>query len=176
MPATQSSDAPVFKITRTVNAPRDLVFKVWTDLDHLKHWWGPKGLTWMSGKLDLRPGGMFHYSMSIPSPTGAPSGDVMWGRFVFREIVRPSKLVWVNSFSDPKGGLTRHPMAPDWPLEMLITVLFTEKDGKTTLDLSNTPINATADECKVFFAGFKSMEQGFGGTFEQLTEYLAKAK
>ncbi len=56
----------------------------------------------------------------------------MWGKFIFREIVPQERLVFVVAFSDAEGGLTRHPMSPDWPLTMLSTVTFAETGtGKT---------------------------------------------
>lgn len=70
----------------------------------------------------------------------------MWGRFVYREITRPEKLVFIVSFSDKDGGITRHPMSDTWPLEVINTVTSTEKNGKTTLTLRGGPINASAEE------------------------------
>jgi uncharacterized protein YndB with AHSA1/START domain len=86
-------------------------------------------------------------------------------------------LVWVNSFSDEAGGLTRHPMNPTWPLEMLTTVTFEEQPGdKTKLTIRWQPLNANAEERKTFDAGHASMQQGWGGTLDQLAAYLASAK
>lgn len=155
-------------LSRVFDAPRELVFKVWTEAEHLVHWWGPKGLTIGVSKLDLRPGGTFLYSMRTPE------GHEMWGKFVYREISPPSKIVFVNSFSDPDGGITRHPGAPEWPAEILNTFTFHEHEGKTTLTMHGVPINATAAERAVFGGGHTSMQAGFGGTFAQLTAYLAK--
>jgi uncharacterized protein YndB with AHSA1/START domain len=98
----------------------------------------------------------------------------MWGRFVYREIVKPERIVSVSSFSDEKGGLTRHFLSPEWPLEMLNTATFTEAEGKTTLTINSVAINATAHERKIFEDGFASMQGGFTGTFDQLAAYLAK--
>jgi uncharacterized protein YndB with AHSA1/START domain len=89
--------------------------------------------------------------------------------------VKPERLVFVNSFSDDKGNVTRHPMHLTWPLEMLSTITFTEQAGKTTVTVRWLPLNATEEERKTFEAGFDSMQKGWGGTFEQLGEYLAKA-
>jgi len=83
-------------------------------------------------------------------------------------------MVYVVSFSDPKGGQTRHFMSPEWPLEMLNTATFTEEGGKTTLTFRSVAINATALERKIFEDGFKSMEGGYTGTLDQLAAYLAK--
>ncbi len=158
-----------FVISRTFDAPRELMFRVWTDPEHMQRWWGPKGFKVIHSQMDLRPGGSYHYGMR------SPDGHDMWGKFVFREIVKPERLVFVNSFSDEKGNVTRHPMHLAWPLEMLSTITFTEQAGKTTVTVRWLPLNATAEERKTFEDGFGSMQQGWGGTFEQLGDYLAKA-
>ena len=105
-----------FRIERLLDAPRERVWSAWTEVEHLVHWWGPKGFSVSHCTVDLRPGGMMHYCLRMPE------GGEMWGRFVYREIVQPERLVWVNSFSDKDGGITRHPMAPDWPREMLAAI------------------------------------------------------
>jgi uncharacterized protein YndB with AHSA1/START domain len=156
-------------ITRTFDAPRELVFKAWTESEHLKHWWGPKGFTMNVSKLDLHPGGVFHYSMR------SPDGHEMWGKFVYREIVAPEKIVFINSFSDEEGNITRAPFSPTWPLEVLNTLTLSEIEGKTRLTLRGGPINATEEERRTYEAGFESMKQGFGGTLDQLADYLARA-
>jgi uncharacterized protein YndB with AHSA1/START domain len=122
--ATASSE---FVVTRTFDAPRELVWRVWTQREHLMRWFGPKGCTMPAATLDMRPGGTFHYAMR------SADGSTMWGKWTFREIVAPEKLVVVVSFSDAEGGITRHPMSPTWPLETLGTTTFAEHDGKTTI-------------------------------------------
>jgi uncharacterized protein YndB with AHSA1/START domain len=89
--------------------------------------------------------------------------------------VPPERLVFVNSFSDEHGNITRHPMNADWPLEVLTTLTLAEHDGTTSLTLQGSPINATESERTTFEAGRQSMQQGFAGTFDQLDEYLARA-
>src|SRR5450631_3880460 len=76
-----------FVISRTFDAPRALVWKAWTDPEALAQWWGPKGATIRVVKLDMRPGGIFHYAMSFQP------GHDMWGRFAYREIAPPERLV-----------------------------------------------------------------------------------
>ncbi len=101
----------------------------------------------------------------------------MWAKFVYREIVAPERLVWVHSFSDEAGGLTRHPLSPTWPLELLTTVTFEDAPGgKTKVTLRWSPLDATAEEQKTFDAAHDGMRGGWGGTFERLTAYLAGAK
>lgn len=155
-----------FVITRIFDAPRELVWKAWTKPEHLEQWWGPKGFKIQVSKFDLKPGGIFHYCMQA---TDAPA---MWGKFVYREIDAPGRLVFVNSFSDEEGNIIRPPFDQNWPKEILNTLALTEKDGKTKLTLRSWPINATDEERKIFEDNFDSMNQGFGGTFDQLEELL----
>jgi uncharacterized protein YndB with AHSA1/START domain len=82
-------------------------------------------------------------------------------------------MVFVSSFSDEAGGVTRHPMAPNWPLEMLSTFLFEEESGKTRFTVRWSPLNATEEERATFVAGHASMQQGWGGTLDKLAAYLA---
>jgi uncharacterized protein YndB with AHSA1/START domain len=158
---------PTFELTRTFDAPRALVWQIYTNVEHLSKWWGPKGFTWIRGTLDLRPGGVFHYGMR------APTGQEMWGKFVYRQIKAPERIVFTNSFSDEKGGTTRAPFNPNWPLEVLNTVTFTETGGKTVIDMIGSPFNANAAEREAFESMRPSMNQGFKGTLDQLEEHLA---
>jgi uncharacterized protein YndB with AHSA1/START domain len=157
-----------FVITRTFDAPRDLVFQAFAEAERLAQWWGPKGCTIEVSRLEFRPGGIFHYRM------GMPDGNEMWGRFIYREIVAPERIVWVNSFSDPQGGVTRAPFLATFPLEILNRMTLEEENGKTTLTLRGGPIDPTDAEREVFEGMFDSMRQGFGGTWDQLAAYLAK--
>jgi uncharacterized protein YndB with AHSA1/START domain len=159
----------LFLISGVFAAPRDRVWKPWTERDELMKWFGPKGFTMTIAELDFRPGGVFHYCLR------APDGKEMWGKFVYREIVAPERIVLVNSFSDEKGGLTRHPMAPAWPLEMLSTTTLVDEGGKTKLIIEWSPLNPTEEERKMFDSAHDGMRQGWSGTFEQLTAYLANS-
>ena len=157
-----------FVISRLVDAPRELVWRMYTEAEHLKNWFGPKGFAMPTFSLDLRPGGIFHYCMR------SADGIEMWGKWTFREIVAPERLVVIVSFSDANAGITRHPMSADWPLETLGVTTFTEQAGKTLLTVEWSPYNSTQSERDTFNNSHASMEQGWGGTFVQLTEYLAR--
>lgn len=163
-----SESAQPLIITRTFDAPRELVFRAFAEADRLAQWWGPKGCTIRVSRLDFRPGGEFHYRMSFPG------GHEMWGRFIYREIVAPERLVWNNTFSDPDGNLVRAPF-PDvvLPLEIQNTVTLSEEDGKTLLHLHSIPVNETAEERAGFEGLLDSMRDGFGGTWDQLEAYLS---
>src|SRR5262245_13604342 len=129
-----------FVVSRVFDAPRGLVFKAWTEEERLAQWWGPKGFTMCSCKLDLRPGGVFHYGMR------APNGAEMWGKWVFREVLAPERLVFVSSFSDQEGNTVRAPFSSDWPLGVLSTVTFIEHQGKTTITMRAVSLDATETE------------------------------
>jgi uncharacterized protein YndB with AHSA1/START domain len=161
---------PPFVIERVVEAPLETVYKAWTEAERLAQWWGPAGFDIAVTKLDVAPGGIFHYSMSLPN------GQVMWGRFSYREVEAPNRIVFINSFSNAEGGIERAPFAETWPLEMR-NELTLEKDGdRTKLSLKGHPINATPEEEATYFNGHASMQQGFAGTFDQLVAYLAGEK
>ncbi len=158
-----------FTTSRVLSAPRDLVFKVWTEREHLMKWFGPKGCKLKVGKLDLKPGGIFHYAMT------GPDGKDMWGKWTFRDIAPPESLCLISSFSDEKGGITVHPFAKDWPRETLsLTTLEDVGDGKTRLTIHWVPFNASETERKVFADSHASMQGGWKGTIDVLEEYLAK--
>lgn len=158
----------VFKISRVFDAPRDLVWRAWTDPTLLPQWWGPKGFKVTYHKLDLRPGGTFHYCMQ------SEQGQEMWGKFRYREIEKPNRLIFINSFSDKEGNITRHPGAEQWPLEMLSTITFEDENGKTKVTIRWEPINATPEEEKVFADNHASMQGGWTGTLERLVQFLEK--
>ena len=159
-----------FVISRVFDAPRDLVWKALTEPERMKQWWGPKGFTVIASKMDLRVGGTYLYGMK------SPDGHAMWGKFVYREIAPPERLVFINSFSDEAGGVTRHPMAPTWPLQMLSTFTFEElPGGKTRFTVRWATYQASEEEQNTFDSAHDSMTQGWSGTMEQLEAYLANA-
>jgi uncharacterized protein YndB with AHSA1/START domain len=162
-----SSEPGAFVVSRTFDAPRELVFKAWTEAERLAQWWGPAGMAVSVQSLDLRPGGVFRYSMK------SPQGE-MWGKFVYRDVVPPERLVFVVSFADAAGNTVRAPFSAEWPLEVLSTLTLEERDGRTTVTMRGVPIHATEAERKTFAAGHGSMTRGWGGTLDQLAAFLAK--
>ena len=166
-----SNDKTVFVITRQFKMPRSVVWKAWSEADQLKNWWGPKGCSVEIARLEFRPGGFFHYAMKFEN---APT---MWGRFNYREIAAPERMVWLNSFANQNCGIARAPFSEVCPLEITNTVTFTENAGTTTVTLRAEPFGEVAEERKFFdeLCSSGSLEQGYGGTFEQLAEQLAKS-
>jgi uncharacterized protein YndB with AHSA1/START domain len=162
---------PPFSTSRVLRAPRDRVWQAWTDREELFRWFGPKGANLSHAELDLRPGGSFHYGVNHPS------GMTIWGRWVFREISPSHKLVFLSCFSDPDGRIARAPFPgfESFPAEMLSTVSFAEHAGigkGTLVTYEAQPFQASQEELDFFRSCHDSLRQGWGGTLEQLADYL----
>jgi uncharacterized protein YndB with AHSA1/START domain len=156
-----------FILTRAFDAPRELVFAAFTQLEHLQRWMGPKGFELVNCRVDVRPGGVFHYGMR------APGGVTMWAKWIFREIAAPERLVVVVQFSDEADDVTRHPMSATWPLSTLSTTTFTEQHSKILLTLTWQALEASGEEEQTFDVSHADMAQGWGGTMDQLAAHVA---
>lgn len=137
-------------ITRVLDAPRELVFEVWTNPDHLAEWWGPTGFTATSCTIKLTEGGGWRTCMRNAD------GAEYWARGTYREIVAPERLVFSFAWEEPAG-------TPG--LDTLVTVTFADRDGKTEMTFRQ--------------AGFESVEErdshrgGWQECFDDLAGYLA---
>ena len=147
-------------ITRTFDAPRELVFKAWTDPKLMAQWWGPKDFTAPVCTIDLHVGGKYLYCMR------SPGGQDFWVTGVYREIVPPERLVMTDSFADAQGNVvpSTHYGMEGIPLEMQVTVTFEEHEGKTKMTLRHAGIVQDRGETK-----------GWNESFDKLTAMLAKA-
>lgn len=150
-------------ITRVFDAPRNLVWKAWTEPEHVMEWWGPKGFTAPIVKTDFRVGGKSLLCMR------SPEGEDYWSTGVYREIVEPEKIVTTDSFSDAQGNVvpaSHYGMSGDWPSELLVTVTFEEDDGKTKLTLRHEgfPDTENRDLAKA----------GWSESLDKLAEHLRK--
>jgi uncharacterized protein YndB with AHSA1/START domain len=162
-PATEPKEQALV-ITRVFDAPRELVWRAWTEPEHCMRWWGPKGFTTPACEIDLRVGGVFLNCMR------SPEGQDYWSTGVYREIVPLERIVCTDSFADAEGNVvpaSHYGMSGDWPDEMLITVTFEEQDGKTKLTLRHQglPVGEQKD----------GAQQGWSESFDKLAELLATA-
>ena len=142
-----------FVITREFAAPRNLVFRAWTDPELLAQWWGPRGFTNPVCEWKARPGQTIHVVMRAPNGAEYPMGGE------FREIVAPERLVFTSGALDEKGRML---------FEFLHTMTLAEKNGKTILTLVSRVINTTAEANK-YIGGF---EAGMTQSLERLAESL----
>jgi len=138
-------------ITRVFDAPRQLVFKAWTEPQHVTQWLGPKGFTALEFKMDRRPGGGWHSRMR------SPDGIEYSNRGVVREVVEPERLVFTFAWDDEDGNPGR---------EMLITIAFAEHDGGTEMTFSQAVFESAEDR--------DGHRGGWSESFDKLAEYLAK--
>ena len=143
-------------ITRVFDAPRELVWKAWTDPKHLAQWWGPKNFSNPVCEADARVGGKWHIVMRAPDGREHPCGGV------YLEVVEPERLVFTNIATDGDGK----PI-----LDGLTTVIFEDLGGKTKLIL-RTGATAVVDYAAEYLKG---MEMGWTQSLERLTEYLVRS-
>ena len=155
-----------FFITRQFNQPLEKVWQAWSLSEQIGRWWGPEGCKVDVHRFEFQPGGFFHYAMNFD---GAPA---MWGRFNYREINPLKSIVWLNSFSNERCGIARAPFSDICPMEIKNTVRFSEEGGVTTVALKAVPFGELEAERDYFIDLKPSMEQGYGGTFDQLAAWL----
>ena len=155
-----------FVLSRMVSAPRERVWRAWTNEHELAAWMGPRGFETIHAKLDFRVGGIYHYGMKNGPLT-------MWGKWELLEIEPPARLRVLQSFSDEHGGLGRHPLAPTWPPQMMSTVELQDYGNQTLITILWSPFNATDEERQTFLDNMAGINQGWSGTFERLDQHLA---
>jgi uncharacterized protein YndB with AHSA1/START domain len=143
-------------LTRVLNAPRELVFKAWTDPRHVARWWGPNGFTSPVCEMDVRPGGSIRIDMR------GPDGVVYPMRGTFCEIVEPQRLVFVSAALDEQGNRL---------FEVLHTVTFAEQGSRTTVSLQARVVKSSVQ------AGpyLRGMEAGWTQSLERLQVFVANA-
>lgn len=139
-------------ITRVFNAPRELVFKAWTEPEHLAKWWGPRGFTNTIHSIDVKPGGVWQFDMHGPDGTNYPN------RIVYNEIVKPERIVYSH------GGDNEEE-------QFQVTVTFEEQGGKTALTM-RTLFRSEAERDYVV-KEYGAIEGG-KSTLERLAEHLAE--
>lgn len=155
-------------ITRIFDAPRELVWKAWTDHDQVKRWHGPRMFTCPSAKIDFRVGGKYLFCMRSDSgPEQWQEG--IWSTGIYKEIVPLEKIVCTDCFADENGNVvpaTHYDMEGDFPLEMLVTVTFEDyKDNKTKMTMRHRGIPAGEHS--------EGADQGWNESFDKLAEHLA---
>lgn len=140
-------------ITRIFDAPRRLVFKAWTEPEHLARWWGPRGHTTSVSEMDFRPGGAYRFRMR------SPEGVVHWWHGTIREIVEPERIVWSCMLDDADGK-------PVYA-ETLLTVTFEDHGAKTRLTLHQGVFETVTAR--------DGHHAGWNSGLDRLAEVLARA-
>ena len=135
-------------ITRIFDAPRELVFQAWTKPEHQARWMGPKDFTVPSCKMDFRIGGAYRTCII------SPDGSEYWMRGIYREIVEPERIVF--TFSWEEEG--------ERGMETLVTLIFTEHEGKTKLKFRQTPFQSIAER--------DSHSEGWNECFDRLAAFV----
>ena len=147
-------------INRVFNLPVSVVWLAWTDAEYFKKWWGPRGFTCPSSKMEARVGGKYLSCMR------GPDGKEFWSTGVVKELIPERKLVVTDSFSDDKGNIkpaSEYGMPGDWPKELLITVYLEEADGATKMKLKHQGIPGEMREDCI---------KGWNESFDKLEENI----
>ena len=139
--------------TRVVDAPRERVWKAWTDREQVAQWWGPNGFTNTIHEMDLRPGGVWRFVMH------GPDGTDYRNKIIYEEIVKPERLVY-NHFSEDV----------DEPGQFHVTMTFAEQAGRTVLSMQM--LFETAAERDRVVKEYGAIEGG-EQTLDRLAAYLA---
>jgi len=141
--------------TRILDAPRELVWKVWTDPDHIAKWWGPNGFTTTTYTMELKPGGVWRYVMH------GPDGRDYQNKVTYLEVVEPERLVYTLGGGDDVEPVSHH-----------VTVTFADLGGKTRIDMRMVFASAEARTHVIeTYGAFEGLKQHLG----RLEAYLAKA-
>jgi len=157
----------VLVLERVFDAPRELVFKMYQEPEHLKHWWGPRGWELPVCKVDFRPGGVWHYCMKcVDKSQGEFFGMESWGKAIYQEIVSPERIVYVDYFSDAEGNEN-----PEMP-STKVTIELIDLGGKTKLVSRGEYVSAEALK-SVMEMG---MLAGITETWDRLEEHLNTVK
>ena len=165
-PTLPSADLPTYVLERVFDAPRELVWKTWTDPELLPRWYGP-GVETIVHKLDVRAGGLW-------------LGEMQWGgnshyqRVEYTEVIPPERLVWLHAVSDGGWNVIANPMMADWPRVLLTTVTFEADGDKTRLRLTWVPHEASEAEIACFAGAIAGLDKGWGAGMDLLAELLAK--
>jgi uncharacterized protein YndB with AHSA1/START domain len=160
------SDVPTFVLERVFNAPRELVWKTWTDPELLSRWYGPNVET-IIHRLDVKPGGLWLNEMKM-------GGKSNYQRTEYTGVTPPERLIMLQSNSDADWNITSNPMMPDWPRVLLTTVTFEEDEDQTKMRLTWVPHEASEAEIACFAAALDGMGKGWGAGMELLAELLAE--
>ena len=152
-PTAVAWDGGDLVLERVFDAPRELVFRAWTEPEHFARWWGPAGSSLPFCTLDARPGGTLHFCHSFPDYP-----DV-WVRGEFLEVAAPERVAFTCWFSDPEGGRVER---PGFPAEMTILVALDEQGGGTLLTARHAGL--VEDQGEV---------QGWRESLDRLAELLA---
>lgn len=155
----------VLVLERIFNAPQELVFQMFKEPEHLKHWWGPTGWELPVCNIDFRPGGTWHYCMKCMEQ-GEYYGMESWGKAIYKDIVEPEMIHYTDYFSDVDGNIDESLPACD------VTVEFIDLDGTTKL--VNRSEYVSAEELqKVLDMG---MLHGITETWDRLEKHLQELK
>ena len=155
-------------LSREFNAPRQLVFDAWTQVEHLTQWMFPmQGCKCEYVSADIKTGGSSLHKVIMPN------GHEMFLLTKFEEVSSPDKIVFLQYMSNAEGEIVPSNHMPNWPKDMRATVLLEGDGDKTQLTFLWEPVNPTKEEAEAFEASRSEHGKGWGAGLEQLHLYLS---
>ncbi|MDR6883997.1 SRPBCC family protein [Bacillus sp. 3255] len=149
---TATVNGPELIVTRMFSAPRELVFRTWTDPAHLTNWWGPQGFTLTIHSIDVKPGGVWRYTMH------GPDGTDYENKISYIEVIRPETLVYSHGDAEEDE-------------QFRVTVNFADRDGRTELTMRS--LFKSAEDLEYVVKNYGAVE-GAKQTLDRLAQELAK--
>lgn len=161
MTAAEQVEKQELRVVRTFDAPREKVWRAYTEPSLVRRWWGPKGFTAPIVESELRPGGRYLYCMR------SPDGKDYWSAGWFKEFSPPERIVAIDSFADREGNIvpaSYYGLSGDWPLEAEMVITFEEEGGKTRMTMRQPDVPAGPDRNNAI--------QGWNESMDKLEEML----
>lgn len=149
--AVAAKNEPTIVVVRLVEAPRELVWKAWTESKHISQWWGPNGFTTTTHAMEVKPGGVWRFIMHGPDGTDWPNN------IVYREVIQPERLVYDHSGEGAND-----------PHRFQVTVTFADHGGRTEVTMASVFPSVAARDAVLKFGAL----EGGGQTLDRLAAYL----
>jgi uncharacterized protein YndB with AHSA1/START domain len=166
----KNSSRDVFVINRSFSGSLELLYDMWTKPEHVSRWLPPTGFEMEFLDKNIKVGGRSLFKMFNNA------GLAMYGSITYKEMTKPSRIVYEQDFRDAEDRLSRHPMLPTWPPSMTATVTFApEADNETRVTVEWQPSpQSTAEEVAAFISQKPGMTMGWTGSFDKLDEILSQ--
>lgn len=157
-------------IIREFSSPLETVFQAWSKAGHLQQWWSHEGVETIVKSFVFKPGGVFHYAFILPD------NSKIWGKFHYKEIEAPNRIIFTNSFSDDKGCTLTAPeniFGLNWPLKVAHNLTLSQNNqGATRLELEVYTEEATPEEQESFEKNLENIQRVFENFFDRLEHFL----
>ncbi|MCY4078249.1 MAG: SRPBCC domain-containing protein [Acidobacteria bacterium] len=160
------SETSTYTLERVFDAPREMVWRGWTEPELFARWYGPRAET-VVHRSDLEAGGLWLVEMRM-------GDNSVFQRFECAEVTPPERLVWRQSVSDADWNVIANPMLPDWPRVVLSTVTLDRDGARTRMRFTWAPHEANEAQHAVFAGAMGEMGRGWEAGMKLLADILVE--